>query len=59
MSEFREFHKNYQSIAQLQELQDVRRLTFLEDQRQRREEQFSFLRDLKQICPNIKFTKKQ
>lgn len=59
MSEFKEFHKNNHSIAQLKELQVVRRLAFLEDQKVRREEQFSFLRDLKQIVPNIKLTKKQ
>jgi hypothetical protein len=59
MSDFKEFHKDNHSIAQLKELQVVRRLAFLEDQKQKREEQFSFLRDLKQICPNIKLTKKQ
>lgn len=59
MSEFKIFHKNNQSIAQLKELQVVRRLAFLDDQKQRREEQYSFLRDLKKIVPNLKLTKKQ
>lgn len=59
MSEFKDLHKTSHKIAQLKELQGARRLAFLEEQKQRREEQFSFLRDLKKIVPNLKLTKKQ
>lgn len=59
MNQYQDFPKNPHSIAQLQELQLVRRVVFLEEQKFRREEQYSFLKDLKEICPNIKFTKKQ
>lgn len=59
MSEFKDLHKKNDTIVQLKELQAARRVLFLEEQKQRREDQYSFLRDLKKIVPSLKLTKKQ
>lgn len=59
MYQYQDFHKNTDSIAQLQEIQVSRRIALLNEQKVRREEQYSFIKDLKEICPNIKFTKRQ
>ncbi|KAL7010981.1 hypothetical protein ACKWTF_014028 [Chironomus riparius] len=51
------FHKSQHAIAQLNELQVCRRLAVLEQQRHKREEEWSYLKDLKKIVPHIDITK--
>lgn len=55
--EFQNFSSGQHTIAQLKELQVNRRQSLLETQRQKRDEEWSYLRDLKKIVPHIDITR--
>lgn len=62
MCDFNDFESESnanQTIVQLQELREAQRRAVLHEQQIRREEQLSYLKDLRQIVPNLKLTNKQ
>lgn len=49
MTEFKDYYKKNHTLNQLKEQQITRRVTFLEEQKRRRQEQIEYQRDLKEI----------
>jgi hypothetical protein len=62
MCDFNDFEAeatSSQTIVQLQELRDVQRQYMLEEQKSLREDRLSYIKDLREIVPNLQLTKRQ